>query len=108
MTSYMEFIVILITAGSMEEAEKIARSLVDHHLAACVNIVPSVKSLFVWEGKRDEASEVLLVAKGRRDLLDKTINHVKEIHSYKVPEIIVLPIIGGSIEYLKWVEESTS
>lgn len=92
----------------MEEGEKIARSLVDHHLAACVNIVPSVKSLFFWEGKRDEASEVLLVAKGRRDLLNKTINHIKEIHSYKVPEIIALPIIGGSEEYLKWVEESTS
>lgn len=92
----------------MEEGEKIARSLVDHHLVACVNIVPSVKSSYFWEGKRDEASEVLLVAKGRRDLLNKTINHIKEIHSYKVPEIIALPIIGGSKEYLKWVEESTS
>ncbi len=104
----MEGIVILITAGSMEEGEKIARSLIDNHLAACVNIVPSVKSLFLWEGKTDEASEVLLVAKSRRPLLNSIIEHVKKIHSYTVPEIIALPITSGSDKYLKWVEESTS
>lgn len=104
----MEFIVILITAGSMEEGEKIARSLIDNHLAACVNIVPSVKSLFLWEDKTDEALEVLLVAKSRKTLLNSIIEHVIKTHSYKVPEIIALPITSGSDEYLKWVEESTS
>lgn len=104
----MEGIVILITASSIEEGEKIATALVDHRLVACVNVVSSVKSLFFWEGKTDHASEVLLIAKSRRPLLDKIIGHVKKTHSYKVPEIIALPVIGGSEEYLKWVEASTS
>ena len=103
-----EFIVVLITASSAEEGEKIATALVDHHLVACVNIVPSVQSLFFWEGKPAQESEVLLIAKRRRPLLDKIVGHVKKTHSYKVPEIIALPIIGGSEEYLKWVRESTS
>lgn len=104
----MEFIVVLITAGTTEEGEKIANALIDHRLVACVNIVPSVKSFFLWEGKTDVASEVMLVAKSRRSLLDKIIDHVKKVHSYKVPEIIALPVIGGFADYLKWVEESTS
>ncbi|MBI5407197.1 MAG: divalent-cation tolerance protein CutA [Nitrospirae bacterium] len=103
-----EFIVVLITSSSAEEGEKIATSLVDHHLVACVNMVPSVKSLFFWEGKTAQESEVLLIAKSRRPLLDKIVEQVKKIHSYKVPEIIALPVIGGSEEYLKWVEASTS
>lgn len=104
----MEFIVILITASSMEEGEKIASSLVEHHMVACVNIVPSVKSVFFWEGKTARESEVLLIVKSRKVLLSKIVDLVKKIHSYKVPEIIALPVIGGSEEYLKWVEESTS
>ena len=104
----MEFIVILITASSMEEGEKIAGSLVENRMVACVNVVPSVKSFFFWEGKPAQESEVLLIAKSRRSFLDKIVEHVKKIHSYKVPEIIALPVIGGSEEYLKWVEASTS
>ena len=92
----------------MEEGEKIASSLVEHHMVACVNIVPSVKSVFFWEGKTARESEVLLIAKSRRPLLEKIVELVKKIHSYKVPEIIALPVIGGSEEYLKWVEASTS
>ena len=103
-----EFCIILITAGSVEEGERIAGSLVDHHLAACVNVVPSVKSVFFWEGKTDQQSEVLLIAKSRKSLLDQIIDHVKKIHSYSVPEIIAIPVIGGSEDYLKWVEETTS
>ncbi len=92
----------------MEEGEKIASSLVEHHMVACVNIVPSVKSVFFWEGKTARESEVLLIVKSRKVLLSKIVDLVKKIHSYKVPEIIALPVIGGSEEYLKWVEESTS
>ena len=103
-----KLIVVLITASSAEEGEKIAMSLVDHHLVACVNVVPSIKSFFFWEGKPSQESEVLLIAKSRMPLLDKVIEQVKKIHSYKVPEIIALPVIGGSEEYLKWVEASTS
>ncbi len=103
-----EFCIILITAGSVEEGERIAGSLVDNHLVACVNVVPSITSLFFWEGKSDRQTEVLLIAKSRKSLLDNIIDHVKKIHSYTVPEVIALPIIGGSEDYLKWVEETTS
>lgn len=104
----MDFIIILITASSAEEGEKIAESLVNNHLAACVNIVPAVKSVFSWEGKTDKTSEVLLIAKSKRQLLEKIISHVKTIHSYTVPEIIALPLIGGAEDYLQWIDESTS
>lgn len=104
----MDFIVVLITAGSIEEGERIAGSLVDSHLVACVNLVPSVKSIFIWEGKTDQQSEVLLIAKSRKALLNQIIEHVKKIHSYSVPEVIAIPVIGGSEDYLKWVEETTS
>ncbi len=104
----MDFIVVLITAGSIEEGERIAGSLVDNHLAACVNVVPSVKSIFFWGGKSDQQSEVLLIAKSTKALLSQIIDHVKKIHSYSVPEVIAIPVIGGSEDYLKWVEETTS
>ncbi len=104
----MDVIVVLITAGSIEEGERIAGSLIDSHLVACVNVVPSVKSIFIWEGKRDQQSEVLLIAKSRKALLNQIIEHVKKIHSYSVPEVIAIPVIGGYEDYLKWVEETTS
>ena len=92
----MEFIVIFITASSADEGEKIADSLVENHLVACVNLVPSVKSIFFWEGKTDRQSEVLLIAKSTKALLNQITDHVKKIHSYSVPEIIAIPVIGGS------------
>ena len=104
----MDVIVVLITAGSIEEGERIAGSLIDSHLVACVNIVPSVKSIFIWEGKTDQQTEVLLIAKSRKALLNQIIEHVKKIHSYSVPEVIAIPVIGGSEDYLTWVEETTS
>ena len=70
--------------------------------------MPSIKSLFFWGGKTTQEPEVLLIAKSRRALLDKIIEQVKTIHSYQVPEVIALPVIGGSEEYLTWVRESTS
>lgn len=103
-----QFILILITASSIDEGEKIAQSLVTNHLAACTNIVPSVQSIFFWEGKTEKATEVLLMVKSKQALLDKIIEHVKNIHTYTVPEIIALPLIGGSEDYLKWVEENTT
>ena len=103
-----EFCIILITASSVEEGERIAASLVDNHLAACVNVVPSIKSFFFWDGKSDRQSEVLLIAKSTKALLSQIIDHVKKIHSYSVPEVIAIPVIGGSEDYLKWVEKTTS
>ena len=97
-------IVVMITAGSEEEARKIAELLLKERKVACVNIVPRVDSLFHWKGKIDSACESLLLAKTRASLLHEIIGLVREVHSYEVPEIIALPIVGGSEEYLKWLD----
>ncbi len=100
-------IIVLITAASQDEAGTISRALVEEHLAACVNIVPQVRSLFFWEGKTQEAGEALLICKSRKQLLDEVVKRVKILHSYSVPEIIALPIVAGSPEYLSWLHDST-
>jgi periplasmic divalent cation tolerance protein len=102
-----EEIVILITAASPEEGVKIAQTLVAEHLAACVNSIPGVRSFFIWEGKPQEAAEVLLVCKSRMALMEKVIERVRSLHSYTVPEIIALPIVAGLPGYLAWVNDST-
>ena len=99
-------IVVLISACSEEEAHKIAELLVKQKKAACVNIVPGVDSLFRWKGKIDSARETLLLAKTRTSLLPQIISLVKEAHSYEVREIIALPIIDGSEDYLKWLDSA--
>ncbi len=100
-------IIVLITTSSDSEAEKIARSLVDEQLAACANIVPGMRSLFFWDGKIQDERETLLICKSRSPLMNKIIGKVKALHSYSVPEIIALPIIAGSPDYLAWVRETT-
>lgn len=100
-------IVILITAGSADEAAVIARTLVDEHLAACVNILPGVRSFFFWEGKTQDAAETLMICKSRLPLLDAVIARTRALHSYSVPEIIAVPVTGGLPDYLTWVEHST-
>ena len=100
-------IVIFITAGSMEEAEKISEALVNERLAACCNIIEGVNSVFWWEGKVSRESEVLIMAKSIGALFERIEKRVKEIHSYEVPEIIALPIAAGSEDYLKWIEDET-
>jgi len=97
-------IIVLITAGSEEEARKIAESLVNGKKAACVNIVPRVDSLFWWEDKLDSARESLLLVKTKASLFPEIVELVKRTHSYEVPEIIALPIIAGSEDYLKWLD----
>ena len=96
--------VVLMTAGSQEEAERIAQALVAEMLAACVNIVPGVTSIYRWEGKVQRDQEWLLVAKSRRDVLDRLVERVQALHSYDVPEIIALPLTGGSEPYLRWLD----
>ena len=99
-------IIVLITAGSEEEAHRIAELLVKEKKAACVNIVPRVDSLFWWKDKLDSARESLLLVKTKASLFPEIISLVKAIHSYEVPEIIALPIIGGSEDYLKWLDSA--
>jgi periplasmic divalent cation tolerance protein len=105
--SMSEEIVILITAGSVEEGATIAQTLVAEHLVACANCIPGVQSFFFWEGKAQDAVEVLLVCKSRMALMEKVIERVKSLHSYAVPEIIALPIVAALPEYLAWVNDST-
>lgn len=99
-------VVVLITAGSIKEAEAIGRSLVEGRLAACVNISPSVRSLFRWHGAIEEQQEALLLVKSRSDLVPALIEAVKRLHTYTVPEVIALPILDGSPDYLAWIDES--
>lgn len=100
-------IIVLITASKQEEAAEIGRVLVDDHLAACANIVPEIRSLFTWEGKTQDEREALLIIKSRLPLLELLIARVKSLHSYTVPEIIAVPIIGGSADYLNWLRDAT-
>jgi len=99
-----DFIIILITAGSIDEAQQISRALLDQKKVACVNIVPKISSLFWWQGKIDQENEVLLLAKTKKSKFPEIINLIKEVHSYDVPEVIALPIIDGNPDYLEWIE----
>ncbi len=99
------YIVIFITTADDEEAQLISRVLLEQRKAACVNIVPGVNSLFWWQGSIDSARESLLVVKTKASLLDEIVAIVREIHSYDVPEIIALPIVGGNQDYLEWIEK---
>jgi periplasmic divalent cation tolerance protein len=101
-------IVVLITTETDSEARKIADVLLDQKKAACVNIVPRVDSRFWWEGKIDSAQESLLIVKTKASLLDEVVDLVKQNHSYSVPEVIALPIIGGNPDYLKWIDEEVA
>ncbi len=101
-------VVVFITTGSEEEARSVAMALVERRIAACVNIVAKIESLFWWQGKLDSARESLLIIKTKASLLPEIIDLVKEVHSYEVPEVIALPIVGGNPDYLKWLNEETA
>jgi len=100
-----DYLVVFITAATAEEAGRIADILVSERKAACVNIVSGLHSRFWWQGKIDSADEALLIVKTKAGLLDELIGLVKQNHSYEVPEVIALPIVGGNQDYLKWIGE---
>jgi len=104
----MEEIVVIVTAKDEDEAVKIARVLLEERLVACVNIHPAVRSLYWWEGKIQDEGESMMMIKTKKVLFDKVAKKVKEIHSYTLPEVIALPIIDGSEDYLKWIQEVTT
>jgi periplasmic divalent cation tolerance protein len=101
-------IVVFVTAGSETEAETIARTLVEEQLAACVNILPPMRSIYRWEGKVVDDREWLMVIKTNAERFPAVESKVKTLHSYQVPEVIALPIIAGAEGYLRWLQESTS
>lgn len=103
----MEFCVVLVTVPDAKVGEKIARGLVEEKLAACVNRAPQLTSIYSWQGKIESASEELLIVKTRRSCLNTLTEKVKSWHPYEVPEIIALPIIAGSQDYLDWLAQET-
>jgi len=100
--------VVLVTAPDAEEGARIGRRLVEERLAACVNVVPGLRSLYLWEGRVEDDAEVLLVVKTRAERLDALALRVRDLHPYDVPEVVALPVVGGSAEYLAWVREESS
>ncbi len=101
--------IVLVTCGTLKEARRIARTAVQKHLAACVNIILSpVESFYTWKGKLEKAREYLLVMKTTAKRLAELENEVKRFHSYDVPEFIAIPITEGSKKYLSWLDESVT
>jgi periplasmic divalent cation tolerance protein len=103
----MDKILVFSNCGSAEEADRVARHLVEARTAACVNVVPGVRSTYRWKGTVEQADEWTLLIKTRRDLLDELRRKLREVHSYEVPELIAIPIVDGLPEYLAWIDEET-
>jgi len=100
-------IIVLVTCGSEEEGLKIANALVEDHLAACVNLIAPIRSIYRWEGKIWDEKEWLLIIKTQKHRFEELEKRVKPLHSYSVPEIISIPITESSSPYLNWIRENT-
>ena len=101
-------LLIYITCGSEENARQIATSLIEEHLAACVNILPNIQSIYRWQGEVESASEYLLLAKTRREAFAALRERVCVLHHYELPELIAVPIVAGLEPYLNWITESVT
>lgn len=101
-------IVVFMTAANVEEATRLAEMLVGAHLAACVQIMPEMESVYRWQGKIERQAEVLLLAKTTRGKFDDLEREVRALHSYDTPEIVAVPIVAGSAPYLEWLVEATN
>jgi periplasmic divalent cation tolerance protein len=97
-------IVVLSTCGSVKEAELIARSLVERRLAACVNLIPGIRSIYRWKDAVEDSQEILMVIKSSRALLEEVRAEIVKLHSYEVPEVLAMPIVDGAETYLDWME----
>lgn len=100
-------LVVFVTASSEDEATRIGRALVEAGLAACVNVVPRIRSIFRWQGKVSDEPETLMIVKTRAACFDGLADMVKRHHSYSIPEVIALPIQRGTVDYLAWVRDVT-
>ncbi len=100
--------IIYSTIDDIKDARKIAHTLVEEQIVACVNIIPNAESIYKWKGKVETAEECVLIAKTIDENVKKTIQRIKELHNYEVPDIIVLPIIGGMKDYLDYIHRETS
>jgi periplasmic divalent cation tolerance protein len=99
-------IVVFSTCESYQEAEKIATSLVEKRLAACVNLIPGIESIYHWRGAMERSKEFLLVIKSSRELLRDLQAELSRMHSYETPEVLAVPVVDGAEEYLNWMERA--
>ena len=100
-----KYLLVLVTVSSENEGQRIGETLVKEGLAACTNLVPRVKSIFKWKGEICKEDEILMLIKSKESLFEKLKNRVIDLHSYDVPEVIAIPIIFGSADYLRWMEK---
>lgn len=98
-------VIVYITASNIEEAKDLVEVIVKERLAACANVVERVESVYWWKGKLERDNESLIILKTREDKLDELIKRVRQLHSYENPEIVAVPILKGSAEYLKWIDD---
>ena len=99
---------VYMTAGSFKEAKRIGQILVSQNLAACVNLLENMTSIYKWEEKLEESQEVIMIAKTRKTLMPKLIETVNSLHSYDCPCLLELPIQGGNPDFLSWIESQTA
>lgn len=103
----MQYVIAYVTAGDQEEAKRIGEAVVREKLAACANIVPSIQSIYWWKGSIEDERESLLILKTKKALAARLIKRVKELHSYDVPCVDIIPVTDGNKEYFKWIEDAT-
>jgi periplasmic divalent cation tolerance protein len=103
-----DYVVVFATAESEEQGKRIAEVLLEKKLIACANIVKDVDSHYWWKGRVEHSAELILVMKSRGELLEEIVKVVKENHSYEVPEVVALPIVGGNPDYLRWIDETVN
>lgn len=101
------YIIVLTNCNSSETASSIAETLVSNKLAACVNIVNSIESVYQWQGKIEHDKEILLIIKTRQTLFSQVEQAIQELHNYELPEVIAVPIVSGAKNYLNWIQSST-
>ena len=100
--------IVLTTAGSAEEARRIAQALVERRLAACVNIVPQIESVYRWQGRVENATEWLMIIKTQAEAFERIRDAIRELHSYDLPECVMLKVDAGSEPYLQWINDNVS
>lgn len=106
MDDAQQFRILFCTTGSIEEATRIAESVVGNHLAACVNIVPAIRSIYWWNNEVSQDNEVLMIIKTEKNRIPELEKSIRDLHSYEVPELISLPLESGLSEYLKWLQDA--
>ncbi|MEQ8964637.1 MAG: divalent-cation tolerance protein CutA [Azospirillaceae bacterium] len=104
----MSALFVYVTTGSMAEARAVGRALIEARLAACVNVIPGMRSMYHWQGAVEEDEEIVVIAKTRAELLDRVTETIKAVHSYDCPCVVALPIEGGKPAFLDWIEAETS